>query len=141
MTHQTTRVDGLLRTLSQRECWDLLASHHVGRISYVERGGPVVLPVNYAAFEKGIWIRTASYTQLAVHLPGQSVAFEIDHVDPRTRSGWSVLVRGRATHVLHATGAPSTWSTSNPWPAGPRAMTFRIEPRTITGRSLTQADA
>lgn len=63
-TDATTHVDGLLRALSQRECWDLLSSHHVGRISYVDGDGPIVLPLNYVAFEGGIWIRTASYDQL-----------------------------------------------------------------------------
>lgn len=140
MTPATTHVDGLLRALSQRECWDLLSSHHVGRISYVDGDGPTVLPLNYVAFEGGIWIRTASYNQLAVHLSGQAAAFEIDHTDVRTQSGWSVLVRGQATHVLRATNAPPGWQTSNPWPDGPRSMTFRIEPRTVTGRALKQAD-
>lgn len=140
MTHPTTHVDGLLRTLSTRECWDLLASHHVGRISYVDGDGPIVLPLNYVAFEGGIWVRTASHNQLGVHLPDQSVAFEIDQSEVATQTGWSVLVRGRATHVLRGTDVPPGWRTSNPWPDGPRSMTFRIEPRSVTGRALKQAD-
>lgn len=140
MEHPEAPSNGLLRTLSKRECWDLLVSHETGRVCYVQAGAPMVLPMNYQAFEKGIWIRTASYTQLAIHLANEVVAFEIDQTDVATRTGWSVLVHGVATHVLHAHGAPPGWHTSHPWPDGLRAMTFRIEPQTITGRALKQAD-
>lgn len=140
MDHQTTATDGRMRAMSQRECWDILATHDTGRISYVQGDGPIVLPMNYQAHDGAIWVRTASYTQLAVHLNHQPVAFEIDHADTATRSGWSVLVRGTATHVLHGTDVPPGWHESHPWPDGPRAMTFRIEPRTVTGRALKQAD-
>lgn len=133
--------DGRLRELSQDECWSLLSEHQVGRISYVDVDGPVILPLNYLAADGSIWVRTASYNQLAVHLTGQRVAFEVDQVDARTHSGWSVLVRGRAEHAVHS-AAPGLegWPSAAPWPDGQRTMLFRIVPTEISGRLLRQAD-
>lgn len=131
--------DGLLRELTEAECWAHLAEHEVGRLAYADRVGPIVLPLNYVARDGSIWLRTASYNQLAVHVAGQVVAFEIDHVDTRAHTGWSVLARGPIRHVLDAEhGTP--WPTPEPWPDGTRTMMFRITPTELTGRALVQAD-
>lgn len=134
----TGRTDGLLRELTEAECWQHLAERSIGRIGYVDRGGPVVLPLNYAVRDGRIWVRTASYNQLAIHLPGQLAAFEVDDADEHNHTGWSVLVRGRAEHVTspeHA-GAPD----AIPWPDGARSMVFCLTPDEITGRALRQGD-
>lgn len=132
---------GRLRELTHDECWQHLAARSVGRIGYVERGGVVVLPLNYVAQDGLIWVRTASYNQLAMHLPGQRVGFEIDDIDERTHSGWSVLVRGHVDHVTgdeHPAGLGSAQAT--PWPEGSRSMVFCLTPDEVTGRALIQGD-
>jgi len=141
MTSTPSRQDGRLRELTEAECWQRLAERSVGRIAYVERGGPVVLPLNYVARDGRIWVQTASYNQLAIHLPGQQAAFEIDDVDDRTRTGWSVLVRGRAEHVTDTEHAVPPGSPAlAPWPDGTRSMVFCLTPDEVTGRVLRQAD-
>jgi uncharacterized protein len=138
----TDGVHGLLHELTQEQCWQLLSEHHVGRIGYVERDGPVVLPLNYQVHEGRLYLRTASYNQLAAHLPGQVAAFEIDDADPHSHAGWSVLVRGRVKHVLHnsATAVPAAKPESSPWPDGLRETLFCLTPDIVTGRALRQRD-
>lgn len=141
MSNHTAQIDGLLRELTQDECWQLLSDHSMGRIGYVDRGGPVVLPFNYQVHEGRLYVRTASHNQMAVHLPGQLAAFEIDDADPHGHTGWSVLVRGRVEHVLNsATAVPAPEPESAPWPDGLRTMVFCLTPDLVTGRALRQAD-
>jgi hypothetical protein len=130
---------GLLRELTEAECWEHLEAHHLGRIAYVVDGAPLILPFNYLARDGVLWLRTTSYSQLAVHLPGQQAAFSVDHVDEHTRTGWSVLARGLAEHVVgEHPDVPSGVPDPTPWPEGIRRMTFRLTPREVTGRALRQ---
>ena len=55
-----------LHELEPEECWRRLASRTVGRMAYVDRDGPVIVPLNYRVVDGRIWVRTASYDQLAV---------------------------------------------------------------------------
>jgi nitroimidazol reductase NimA-like FMN-containing flavoprotein (pyridoxamine 5'-phosphate oxidase superfamily) len=58
--------------------------------------------VNYVRDRAGvIVIRTAAGTKLAT-ADHANVTFEVDEIDQRTRSGWSVLVRGLAEEVTSA---------------------------------------
>lgn len=133
----TTANAGLLRELTEVECWTHLACSTVGRIAYVDPLGPVILPFNYVVQDGLIWIRTASYNQLALHLSGQAVAFEVDHQDEHLRTGWSVLVRGRADHALRDDSrAVNGWPDPEPWPDGNRSMVFCVTPREVSGRSV-----
>lgn len=128
-----------LREMSLEECWEHLATRSVGRMAYNDRHGPVVVPLNYLVADGRIWIRTASYDDLAVHLPDQQAAFEVDSIDEHAHAGWSVLLRGRAEHQVVGRDHPaSTWPDPDPWPDGVRRMTFCLDPREVTGRVLRQ---
>ncbi|MCY7395275.1 MAG: pyridoxamine 5'-phosphate oxidase family protein [Nocardioides sp.] len=137
--HGQEQHDGRLRELSEAECWAHLGQHGVGRLAYVEHDAPVIVPLNYLARDGKIWLRTASYNQMAVHLPGQQAAFEIDQIEPRGHTGWSVLVRGRAEHALD-TRSTVSWPGPAPWPDGTRTMMFCLTPSQVTGRALKQGD-
>lgn len=131
---------GILHELSDAECWRLLESHDLGRVAYVEHGSPVILPMNYVAEDGLLWFATASYNQLAVHIPGQRIAFEIDASDHTQHSGWSVLVQGRASHVMPGKEfAGPTPTRPTPWPDGTRTMLFCLTPTEVTGRSIPAA--
>lgn len=132
--------DSTLCELSEQQCWAHLAEHRFGRLAYVQRDGPVIIPLNYVAQDGKLWVRTASYNQLAVHLAGQRAAFEVDEIDERGHSGWSVLVRGRAEHVVDAGAVAVSWPDPAPWPAGIRTMLFCLTPNEVTGRALKQGD-
>ena len=128
------------RELSDGECWQHLVEHTVGRLAYADRDGPMILPLSYVVQDDAIWFRTASYDQLAIHLPGTRAAFEVDHVDLDHHEGWSVVVRGRAEHVsVDDTTRPEEWPHPVPWPSGIRTMMFRLTPTQVSGRVLSHA--
>lgn len=124
-------TDQLLRPLEVDACWELLATTSLGRVAYVDRNGPIVLPFNYVVQDRALWLRTASYSQLAIHLPGELAALEVDDVDQESRAGWSVLARGRVEHVMD----PHP-DLPLPWAGGVRTMVFCLRPTHVTGRVL-----
>ena len=87
--------------LSRGDCLRLLAQHQgdVGRIAFVQHDEPLIFPVNFALVREMIVFRTAEGTKLDAALRGARMAFELDRVDVSARSGWSVVVRGRAQVV------------------------------------------
>ena len=54
------------------------------------------LPVTFAVLDHAVVLRTAADTRLAAAADGAVRAFEVDEVDPVTRTGWSVVVTGVA---------------------------------------------
>jgi len=81
--------------LTKDECFRLLAGTHLGRVVLVDDRGPIALPVNFVLDQHTVLFRTDEGTKLDVAVRRGRVAFEIDGVDEATRTGWSVLVRGR----------------------------------------------
>jgi uncharacterized protein len=83
-----------LIVLDPAECRQLLLQQKIGRIAVTISGQPHVVPVTYAADEDGnVVFRTGPDTVLT-RVDLELVAFEIDGVDERTKSGWSVCVHG-----------------------------------------------
>ena len=95
MTAQDAARDRAFVVLPADECRTLLATRQLGRIGLQGGTFPVILPVNYSLDGDSVVIRTDSpkITAAADHT---RVAFEVDDVDERTRSGWSVLVQALA---------------------------------------------
>lgn len=88
-----------LEVLNLPQCLALLRSRPVGRIAYIEDGQPVILPVNHLVDGASVVIHSLSGGKLDAALLGNPVAFQLDDYDPARATGWSVLVRGRATMV------------------------------------------
>lgn len=132
-------VENGFEILPREECLRLLAQHQrgVGRIAFDDGSGPVILPVNYAMVEDRIVLRTDPGSKLdAAHAAGV-VAFEIDEIDHQAKSGWDVLVRGRADVVRSEAEQRSlTASGVRPWAGGDRSNWIMVWPTSITGRRL-----
>ncbi len=123
--------------LSENECIKLLAEQTVGRIGFMTPDGPQILPVSYQYRFGSVIFRTSPAGALAGLAQRTSVAFEVDKVDERGRSGWSVLVLGFAEAMVHNYLLASTWETSPvPWADGTRNLFIEIKPRKISGRSV-----
>jgi nitroimidazol reductase NimA-like FMN-containing flavoprotein (pyridoxamine 5'-phosphate oxidase superfamily) len=126
-----------LRTLSPAECLDLLEPGGIGRVGFTAAEGMMMLPVNFAVAAKTVVFRTAPDTLLALYADGQ-VSFEADCLDEALRTGWSVLLQGRARRV---TGEREVEQLRNrthlqPWAAGARDVYVRITPTRISGRRI-----
>jgi hypothetical protein len=130
---------GYLEVVPYDECIGYLATEVVGRLAWVSRGTPVVVPVNYTWDGEAVVIRSDPGAKLHDLAQGE-IAFEIDAIDREQRTGWSVLVVGMAHEV-----DPKQWPASathpdalelRPWPAGPKDRWIRLVPRAVTGRRL-----
>lgn len=125
-----------LDVLSAAECRELISQEEIGRVGFNQRGRTVILPVNYAFVADSVLFRTAPGSKLDIAAIGGPVSFEVDDWDAETRSGWSVLIKGRAAEVTDA------WIISlaehfgvEPWADQvPRDHWVRISIEEITGR-------
>ncbi|MDI6912151.1 pyridoxamine 5'-phosphate oxidase family protein [Nocardioides sp.] len=128
---------GQLVDLPVDECWQLLTTTPVGRIAWSTTSGPVVVPVNFVVDGRTIRIRTAAYSAMVQKADVERVAFQADHIDETSHSGWSVLARGRA-EVRY--GEPADAAGPEPWPRGPRSATVVIDVDEVTGRWLNPGE-
>jgi len=126
--------------LSADECWEMIgvaALTSVGRVGFGAPEGQQILPVNFAVARRSIVVRTSESSMLHRLGTGVDVAFEVDHLQPAHRTGWSVLVHGRmwpvqqpdevvADDLLHL----------HPWAAGDRDCWVRIVPGAVSGRAI-----
>lgn len=135
---QTAHARTGMEIIPRAECLRLLAGQKVGRLGFVVGGQPMVVPVNYALQGDVILFRTGEGSKLEA-APGAKVAFEVDQIDDRMSTGWSVVVQGTAeeitddedwfAEVLRRGAAPT-------WLPGPAGHYVRINPTLISGRRL-----
>ena len=134
----TTETDPTSTVLHADECRRLLTTRRFGRIGLAGGRFPLILPVNYTLDGDVIVIRTGS-PSIAAAGGFTRVAFEVDDVDERSRSGWSVLVQALAEEVtgdrrdalierLH----PAT----DPWAPGEHGHWLRLIPTSLSGRRI-----
>ena len=116
-----------LEILPFDRCLQLLATVPVGRVSFFADGEIVVLPVNHVMDGQDPVFRTARGSKLSAAEGQNVVAFEADDYDERTRSGWSVLVNGRAHAIYEERGDPAP---EPPWlaPVGQRRGPSVLDP-------------
>jgi hypothetical protein len=125
--------------LDEAECRRLLAEEEVGRIGFVDDDGfPVVLPVNFVIDGDLVAIRTDLGAKFD-HVPLHRVAFEVDGIDHRTRTGWSVVVQGYGQDVTDAVGPRYEDLRRRgvaSWAPGPKAHWLTVQIHRISGRRL-----
>jgi hypothetical protein len=129
---------GGTEVIPYEECRQLLRSEHVGRLGVVVDGRPEIFPVNYGLDGDGILFRSNRGTKLTGVLLGELV-FEVDHIDVESRSGWSVVVHGRAEDISHFDGPTLTAEAGVPWTTGPKDALVRVAMESVTGRRVTPA--
>lgn len=117
-------------------CLRLLASVPVGRVGFFTDGEMVILPVNHLIDGHDPVFRTARGSKLSAAEGHHLVAFEVDHYDERTRSGWSVVVTGRAVAVYEESEVQRLDRLGlHPWvTAVERPFWIRIRATSVSGR-------
>jgi nitroimidazol reductase NimA-like FMN-containing flavoprotein (pyridoxamine 5'-phosphate oxidase superfamily) len=136
-----TSTDALtdLEIVDRDECLRLMMTEEVGRIAFVHGGAAEVLPVNFVLDGDAIVFATAPGAKLSSVERGP-VTFEVDRVERATRSGWSVIVHGRAEEITAFENPILVERIRSlplhPWAGGERTHLLRITPRTITGRRV-----
>lgn len=127
-----------LEVLPFDECLRLAASVSVGRIGFLADGEVVVLPVNHVVDGQSLVFRTAHGSKLSVAGGQDLVAFEADDYDEPSRSGWSVLISGRADIVDEETEIRRVSRLGlHPWAAAvERPFWIRVRPTAVSGRQI-----
>jgi len=122
-----------LTDLTPDECWTLATAQPVGRLAWTGSGGTTVIPVNFVVTGRRVHVRTAAYSTMARECDDSLVAFEVDEFDADHRSGWSVLMRGRA-HLSY--GGADGSDEPDVWPTGARGLQVTVDVDEITGRRV-----
>jgi nitroimidazol reductase NimA-like FMN-containing flavoprotein (pyridoxamine 5'-phosphate oxidase superfamily) len=126
------------RALDRQDCMRLLAKVPVGRVVYTRQALPAVLPINFSLdTNSSVVLRTSPQSDLVRAIDGVVVAFEADEFDAETRSGWSVVITGRA-FVVTDPAENERLSQAGPvsWMPLKDAVFVRIESEMVTGREL-----
>lgn len=127
-----------LAVLSESECLERLTAGVVGRVALCGPEGPQVFPVNYTVHDGSVIFRTTAYSVLGALAWQTRLAFEIDHLDEESRSGWSIVAAGPGSRI--DTGPERDeivrhWNP-HPWAAGTRPMYVRLRWESLTGRRV-----
>jgi nitroimidazol reductase NimA-like FMN-containing flavoprotein (pyridoxamine 5'-phosphate oxidase superfamily) len=132
-----------IEDLAENACLELLRDHHFGRVAFVEQadGPPVITPVNYLLHRGAVVFRTDPNSKLGRGVRSTTASFEIDGIDQRERTGWSVVVSGRAEEVVDPNELDELHQTPLlPWAPGDRSQYVRITPELVTGRCISVAE-
>lgn len=129
-----------MEQLSREGCLEHLNNTNVGRIVFVDSDGPCALPINYGMFGENIVFRVELKSKLR-DLLDQSIAFEVDHMEPDASIGWSVLIRGTAQEVanddLPVLIKEMKGKIPSPWAEGIHNVWISIKASDMTGRELS----
>ncbi|HTP21010.1 MAG TPA: pyridoxamine 5'-phosphate oxidase family protein [Solirubrobacteraceae bacterium] len=124
--------------LPREECLALLGSHRFGRLA-VSMDTPVIRPVNYVFDEpsQSVAFRTADGSKFHAMLMNGNAAFEIDGIDPGSRTGWSVIIVGMTEEVTSPTELRRLKRLGlETWTPGRKGHWMRIRARTVSGRRI-----
>jgi uncharacterized protein len=130
-----------IEVLAPEECLRLLRTQEVGRLAVVVGGFAAIFPVNYVVDEdNGVVFRTDAGTKLDGVTRGGSVVFEVDDLDPAARSGWSVILSGRAQEIT-TFDSPAARERAGrlalfPWSPSEKPHLVRISAASVTGRRV-----
>lgn len=91
-----------LTALEPTDCRHLLRSSGTGRVVFTQDALPAVLPTPYVVWGDRLWFPATHQGPLRHHVDSAVLAYHVDHVDRRERSGWSVTVVGPCRAVPHA---------------------------------------
>ena len=134
-------IDDGLELLTEADALALLRTAEVGRVGVTLGALPAILPVNYRYLDGSVFFRSAAGSKVTAASSGAVVAFEVDSFDPAARTGWSVLVVGRASIVRDAACALRVLDDGlRPFADGMRSTLVRIDPTFVSGRRIVRSN-
>lgn len=132
-----------LVTIPLSECVRHLESKEVARLAFAADGRIELYPINYIWDGEAIVFRTDPGGAIAAAAGGE-VVVEIDHVDDRSRTGWSLILRGVPElvdpEVQPGLSARLARLMFFPWSGGEKSQWLRLLPAPLTGRRIGRSD-
>lgn len=119
--------------LTHEQSWKLLEHTTHGRIATAAAGIVDIFPVNYAATDGVLYLRTSPGEKLAAMTVNPQVAFEADGT--LSDEAWSVVVNGTAEVLQLAADIDIARASGvTPWIPTEKESWVRITPTSISGR-------
>jgi nitroimidazol reductase NimA-like FMN-containing flavoprotein (pyridoxamine 5'-phosphate oxidase superfamily) len=129
--------------LTRAECLSLLAATGFGRVAAIAgRDRPMIRPVNYAfdGPSQSVVFRTNDGTKFHAIVRSTRASFEIDRIDAKTRTGWSVIITGVTEEVTRPSEIARLERLGlDPWAPGSRPHWIRLAARIVSGRRIVSA--
>jgi nitroimidazol reductase NimA-like FMN-containing flavoprotein (pyridoxamine 5'-phosphate oxidase superfamily) len=132
--------------IDDAESMQLLRTERIGHLAYDSRYGPLALPLEYEVCDDSIVFLTYGpfFTEqdlrTGIARAEYRVHVEVDHLDPRRREGWMVVVAGAAHHVDdEAERAELAKVSLEPWVDGEPEHMIRIHPAHVEGQRICAA--
>jgi hypothetical protein len=125
-----------LDILDEDECLRLLSTVPVGRVGVCAGALPAIMPVNFELLGRSIVFRTGDGTKFDAAVRRQVVAFQADHYDERSQTGWSVLAIGPAEDLTDSIDLITTDNTPRPWAGGERHHYVTVNADFLSGRRI-----
>ncbi len=114
----------------------LLAETGIGRVGLSVDSLPVILPVNYVLDGARLVFRTGEGSKLEAATRNAVICIEIDHLEPRWQSGWSVLVTGQSHHLAEEEVSPEARRVLVPWSLAAGDQYVSVPLDLVTGRRV-----
>lgn len=131
---------GHIEELDERTSRERLRRVGTARVVHVVADEPQIAVVNIGMDGDDVVVRCTRGSRLATALatPGAPVLIQADELDPASRSGWSVVARGRMTPVLDQVETTRLDRTMPPsWILGDVGGTWlRLTVDEISGREV-----
>jgi len=124
--------------LAEQEALELAATMPVGRLAHGHDDQLFITPVNFLLEQRDVLLRTAQGSELlAAARHNAAAVLEVDDLVNWSRSGWSVLIRGRLSEVTDPEQLQRVLSSGlQPWAAGERDHVVRLVGEQVTGRRI-----
>ncbi|MDN3028453.1 pyridoxamine 5'-phosphate oxidase family protein [Streptomyces sp. S.PB5] len=125
--------------LGHEESLKLLARVPLGRVGFTHQALLVIRPVNHVVVDGEVVIRThAGAALLGSAAASEVVVYEADQIAPDTRTGWSVMVTGRASRVTDPAALFHYQAQLTPWVDMDVEHVVRILAEAVTGYRLVR---
>jgi hypothetical protein len=124
--------------LTRGESLRLVGTVPFGRVVFTVRALPAVEPVAHLLAGGQIIIRARLGAAFSSAVPGSGtiVAYQADLIDPARRTGWSVVVVGRAQRVTSAARAAQYRAELPPWLDDEMDDVIAIDADLVTGFAM-----
>ncbi|UNX53864.1 pyridoxamine 5'-phosphate oxidase family protein [Georgenia sp. TF02-10] len=129
-------ADTYLEVLGRQECLALLRTAPVGWLAYPAGDRAGLVPVNFTVDDDGVVIRTGYGAKLAAAAHHQMMTFGAGSIDGAGRTGWSVLITGRARVVDDDDPAALLLAAPEPWAPGERDSLVVVPLTEVSGRRI-----
>jgi nitroimidazol reductase NimA-like FMN-containing flavoprotein (pyridoxamine 5'-phosphate oxidase superfamily) len=127
-------IDEGMETITVAECEQLLDSGGVGVLALCGTPAPILRPVNFAAYQGQVVIRTGEGQILSSAKRSEPASFVVSAFDRFEHTGWSVVVSGKLTEQARL--GDDARLPLRPWVRSEKNRFVALSITTLSGRRI-----